>query len=95
MTPTCYITFGQKYRNETHPVDDRAHPDGWFEYQAGTWVDASDAARRHLLAGDGFGRDVPLFAFDYDERPDHGMYPRGCLARFNVGPDGSVTEATA
>ena len=90
MTATCYITFGQKYRNETHPVDDRAHPDGWFEYQADTCADASAAARRHMLAGEGLGRAVPLFA-----RPDHGMYPRGCLARFNVGPDGSVTEATA
>ena len=89
MTATCYITFGQKYRNETHPVDDRAHPDGWFEFRADTWADASDAARRHMLAGEGFGRAVPLFA-----RPDHGMYPRGCLARFDVGPDGSVTEAT-
>lgn len=89
MTATCYITFGQKYRNETHPVDDRAHPDGWFEYQADTWADASNAAR-NLLGDDGYGRKLPLFA-----RPDHGMYPRGCLARFNVGPDGSVTEATA
>ena len=94
MTATCYITFGQKCRNETHPVDDRAHPDGWFEYQAPPGADASDAARRHLLGDDGFGRDVPLFAFDYDERPDPGVYPRWCLARFNVGPDGSVAEAT-
>ena len=22
MTATCYVTFGQKYRNETHPLDD-------------------------------------------------------------------------
>ena len=43
-----------------------------------------------MLAGEGFGRNVPLFA-----RPDHGMYPRGCLARFDVHPDGAVTEATA
>ena len=90
MTATCYITFGQKYRNETHPVDDRAHPDGWFEYQAPPWADASAAARRHLLGDDGFGRKWPMFA-----RPDHGMYPRGCLARFDVHPDGAVTEATA
>ena len=89
MTATCYITFGQKYRNETHPVDDRAHPDGWFEFRADTWVDASNAAR-NLLGDDGYGRKLPLFA-----RPDHGMYPRGCLARFDVHPDGSVTEATA
>lgn len=89
MTATCYITFGQKYRNETHPVDDRAHPDGWFEYQADTWVDASNAVRRNLLGDDGYGRKLPLFA-----RPDHGMYPRGCLARFDVADDGTVTDVT-
>ena len=94
MTATCYVTFGQKYRNETHPVDDRAHPDGWFEYQAPQWDDASAAARRRLLGDDGFGRKVPLFAFDYDEQPDPDMYPRGCLARFDVHIDGAVTEAT-
>lgn len=95
MTATCYITFGQKYRHETHPVDDRAHPNGWFEFVADTWAEASSAARRHLLGDDGFGRKMALFAFNYDEQPDPDMYPRGCLARFNVGPDGSVTEATA
>ena len=94
MTATCYITFGQKYRNETHPVDDRAHPDGWFEYQADTCADASDAARRNLLADDGFGRKVPLFAFDYADQPDPFMYPRGCLARFDVADDGTVTDVT-
>ena len=44
---------------------------------------------------DGYGRKLPLFAFDYDDQPDPDMYPRGCLARFDVGPDGSVAEATA
>ena len=95
MNDSCYVTVGQRYRHETHPVDERAHPDGWFEYQAHPGADASDAARRHLLGDDGFGRKVPLFAFDYDDQPDHGMYPRGCLARFDVHPDGAVTEATA
>ena len=95
MTATCYVTFGQRYRYETHPVDDRAHPDGWFEYQAPLRAEASYAAVRHLLGDDGFGRRVPLFACDYEDRPSKADYPRGCLARFDVGPDGSVTEATA
>ena len=95
MTATCYITFGQKYRNETHPVDDRAHPDGWFEYQAPQWAEASYAAVRHLLGDDGFGRKVALFACGYEDRPSKADYPRGCLARFNVSADGHVTEATA
>lgn len=87
----CYITFGQKYAREAHPVDGRAHPDGWFEYVADTYAEASAAARRHLLAGDGFGRDVPLFACDYEDRPDPEWYPRGCLARFDV-MDGLARE---
>ena len=55
------------------------------------------AAALYLLAWlfvAGVGYVLHLIA-GYDERPDHGMDPRGCLARFNVGPDGSVTEATA
>ena len=94
MTEVCYVTFGQKYRHEVHPVDDRAHPDGWFEYSADTWREASEAARRHLMGDDGFGQMVPLFAFDYQERPDEDFYPRGCLARFDV-VDGQAREVDA
>ena len=93
MTAVGYVTFGQRYRHDGHPVDRRAHPDGWFEYTAPTFQDASAAARRHLLADDGFGSKVALFAFDYEDRPSKAYYPRGCLARFNVSADGHVTEA--
>ena len=95
MTATSYVTFGQRYNRERHPVDERAHPDGWFEYTADTWREASAAARRHLAGDDGFGMKVALFAFDHDDQPDPDRYPRGCLARFDVSADGSVTEATA
>jgi hypothetical protein len=27
-----YVTFGQQYRYKKHPVDERAHPDGYFEF---------------------------------------------------------------
>lgn len=77
----CYITFGQKYAREAHPVDGRAHPDGWFEYVADTYAEALAAARRHLLGDDGHGNQVALFAFDYEDRPSEEFYPRGCLAR--------------
>ena len=93
MNDSCYVTFGQRYRHEVHPVDERAHPDGWFEYHGSYPV--GEAARRHLLGDDGFGRKVPLFASDYEDRPSKADYPRGCLARFDVGADGAVTEATA
>ena len=92
MTATCYVTFGQKYRHEVHPIDRRAHPDGWFEYDAPTWEEASAAARRHLLVEGERGGWVALFAFDYSEQPDPGFYPRRRLARFNV-VDGAVQEA--
>ena len=52
MTAVGYVTFGQRYRHEGHPVDRRAHPDGWFEYTAPAFQDAAAAARRHLLADD-------------------------------------------
>ena len=93
MTATCYVTFGQQYRHAEHPVCVRAHPDGWFEYTAPTFQDASTAASRHLLADDGFGSKVALFAFVYEDRPSKAYYPRGCLVRFNVSTDGHVTEA--
>lgn len=40
-----YITFGQQYRKrETHPIDCRAHPDGWFEIEADNYNAAHDKA---------------------------------------------------
>ena len=88
---TCYITFGQKYGREAHPVDGRAHPGGWFEFEADTYGEALIAAQAYLMGDDGFGRQVPLYAFDYDCPPGVQWYPRGCLARFQVR-DGRVVE---
>ena len=94
MTATCYVTFGQPYSHAEHPVDVRAHPDGWFEYVGDSWVEASAAARRHLAVGDGHGAMVAMFAFDYEEQPSRDWYPLGVLARFEV-VDGHAEEVTA
>ena len=89
MSATCCITFGQRYDREPHPVDSRAHPDGWFEYTGPTYYDAVMGAKKHLTGDDGYGTRVPLYAFDYDEHDiERGYYPRGCLARFRVTTDG-------
>ena len=88
---TCYITFGQKYGREAHPVDDRAHPDGWFEFEADTYAEALIAAQAYLMGSDGFGRRLPLYACDYGFPPGVQWFPRGCLARFQVR-DGRVVE---
>lgn len=85
MTATCYITFGQKYRWEIHPVNGNAHPDGWFEFTAPTYGQALRLAQRYLMGADTNGHPMPLYAFDYDEeRFDPVLYPRGCLARFDI-----------
>ena len=91
---TCYITFGQRYREETHPVDERAHPDGWFEFRGDTYYGALLAARDYFMAGDWRGNTMPLYACDYDEEPDQSVYGRGCLARFDV-VRGKTTEVKA
>lgn len=85
LTATCYITFGQKYRWEIHPVNGNAHPDGWFEFTAPTYGQALRLAQRYLMGADTNGHPMPLYAFDYDEeRFDPVLYPRGCLARFDI-----------
>lgn len=30
---TVYVTFGQWFARETHPVLPNAHPDGWYEME--------------------------------------------------------------
>ena len=90
MSATCCITFGQRYDREPHPVDSRAHPDGWFEYTGPTYYDAVMGAKKHLMH-DG----VPLYAFHYDKHDiERDYYPRGCIARFDVNPGGSVSEVS-
>lgn len=37
-----FITFGQKYRHEAHPLG--GHPDGWFEVEAQTQGEAREKA---------------------------------------------------
>ena len=81
MSATCYVTFGQRYSREVHPVDERVHPDGWFEFVGRTFSEADDAARRYFYDA---REKVALFAFTYQERPDSFMYPRGCLARIDL-----------
>lgn len=69
--PTYYITFGQKYRDEPHPVNPAAHPDAYACVSAPTF----DAARRQAF--ELFG---PHWANIYDAddfEPD--LYPRGEL----------------
>ena len=90
---TLCVTFGQQYRNKVHPVDARAHPDGWFEFEAEVPTKALTAAQQYLMGDDGCGNRMPLYAFHYDEHDlQRGYYPRGCLARFRATPSDDVVE---
>ena len=70
--PNFYLTFGQKYRHEPHPLG--GHPDGWFTITA---PDKSHA--RELI----FQLCGPQWAFLYSEREfdatHRACYPLGEL----------------
>ena len=90
---TIYVTFGQRYRSELHPVDERAHPDGWFEYEGDMPVfELERAIWRHMTPP---GRGIAEYAFTYATQPRTDgpcSFPRGCLARFGVTDEGRVHD---
>lgn len=76
---TCYVTFGQKYRTEPHPIDERAHPDGWFEFVAETYDEAERMAYKYFL-DEKLGLAAFAFTYSADTHEPH-WYSQGCLAR--------------
>lgn len=86
---TIYLTFGVKYRDETHPYWPGATPDGWVEITA---VDHT-AARR--LATRYFGRSwsttYDSLGFNPDEAKHH-YYPLGAIAQ--ISEDGATSLIT-
>lgn len=86
--PNFYVTFGQKYRHEPHPMFKDAHPEGWVRVEA---VDEYEA--RNLIAS----CIGPVWSFIYDERrfnPEAAKmrwYPKGELA--SITEAGASTEA--
>jgi hypothetical protein len=72
-----YVTFGQRYRHDPHPLFPRAHPDGWVAIEAGSWERARDVA---------FGLFGQYWSFIYTEAEfDPSHFPRGELARVLAG----------
>ncbi|UOK18418.1 hypothetical protein SEA_BRUHMOMENT_102 [Arthrobacter phage BruhMoment] len=67
-----YVTFGVKYRHETHPYWAGAHPDGWLE------VVAPDEEQARALVRSYIGN---VYAFMYPaDRFKRGWHPLGRLA---------------
>lgn len=74
-----YVTFGVKYRYETHPHWPAAHPDGWLLVLAPDEEEARLLLRRTISN---------KYAFLYDEhRFDKKWHPLGELGR--IVPDGN------
>ncbi|ALY10876.1 hypothetical protein WILDE_94 [Arthrobacter phage Wilde] len=86
--PNFYITFGQKYRHEPHPLFKNAHPDGWVRVIAATETEARNLVASYI---------GPAWAFCYDEQrfdPEAmkmRFYPKGELALVTM--DGVSDEA--
>lgn len=66
-----YVTFGQKYRHETHPKLDYAHPDGVVEIEAPNENTAFEWVVEAL--------DVYWAALYPSEDFDFKYYPRGVI----------------
>lgn len=78
---TFYVTFGQQYSREPHPMVTWAHPDGWLEIQVEKTVAYREAERAREIALSHLGR---YWSGIYDfESLNDGYYPKGCLARIH------------
>lgn len=67
--PEFYITFGQQYRQEKHPVS-YVHPDGYVK------IIAKDADQARAKAFEVFGK---RWSFFYEEVPKAEHFPLGVL----------------
>lgn len=79
-----YVTFGQKYARETHPMFPDAHPDGWIEVEA----DTEYAARCVVVQKIGTGwssiySEESWLAWEDTGRTNDELYPRGCIGKFH------------
>jgi hypothetical protein len=76
-----FVTFGQQYAQEQHPVIKTAHPDGWLVVEA----DSLEAARAAVV------RDLGTSWSNLYEKTDFmkdaaRLYPLGEIARIGSRP---------
>ena len=82
---TYYFTFGQQYAREDHPQLPFAHPDGWVEIGAESYMQAR--IMMWLMAGGAWSGQYSDDTFEEDKH----FYPKGCLLRVEV-PASTVLE---
>lgn len=72
--PNFYITFGDKYRHEEHPINEACHPDGYAVIKADNMTRAREVAFKHFKQ---------YWAFIYDENEfSPALYPKGVIGTF-------------
>jgi hypothetical protein len=69
-----FLTFGQKYRCDPHPADDRIHPDGWFK------IVAPDYEAARLIVTTVYGLQWSNLYTEAEFEDDRHYYSRGELA---------------
>ena len=70
-----YVTFGDRYRRESHPVCGWVHPDGYLVIEA-TDHDTARQAAFNVTGG--------KFAFMYQDQPDLQYFPLGEIMRIRA-----------
>jgi hypothetical protein len=73
-----FVTFGQRYAQEPHPVLADAHPDGWLVIEAESWDEARAAVATAL--GTSWSNLYEKTDFMQDAAR---LYPRGEIARIS------------
>lgn len=88
---TIYVTFGQKYRQEPHPLVKWASPDGWVEFRGNSM--SSVFSKINEILG-------VYYAFSYTEEEwersgSEKYYVRGCLRVIDCNPKFSSSSKSA
>jgi hypothetical protein len=73
-----YVSFGQKYRHETHPRIPEIHPDGWLTIVAKNYT----SARAHAFATMGPAWCMLYDAAEFEKMKHH--FPRGEIVRLTA-----------
>lgn len=70
-----FVTFGQKYRNQPHPLQTYPHPDGWLLVKA---VDMTEARTKAFQELGPFWSNIYT---DQEFKKNQHLYPKGELHR--------------
>lgn len=93
--PKFFVTFGQKYFHDPHPLGDVANPNGWVEVEAQNELDA----RKQVigLIEDKWSmlyteEEFTSEKYAFEEMRTMDYFPRGCTGTIRDGQLTSTNE---